>query len=37
MNILLAENMDELLTLGLPYMAEKAYGGRLPEEPMENA
>lgn len=29
--------MNEVPTFGLPYMAEKAYGGRFPDEPMEKA
>ena len=28
---------SRFLTLGLPYMAEKAYGGRFPDPPMEKA
>lgn len=31
------EAKASILTFGLPYMAEKAYGGRLPDEPIENA
>lgn len=35
--ICLGQTHRVFLTLGLPYMAENAYGGRLPDEPIENA